>query len=257
MKLARQGLAYPEGTQEMASAKMTQTDEAVVQADDSLPEWKRVSIERSLQGARMRAQERSDRFVTAAIDLLKEHGSVDFTVQDVVDGARMSIRTFYNFFASKDDLLVAVHETILANEVVPRLRARCEAVSDPIARVEAYIHGIYELTADASPVSRALTTFGNRLAETRPADLERAFKPQVDLVADLIRDAAASGQLDSPLSTTAAAHLLHHTILATVHARILGAAGPRNVSAEELWMFCSLGLGVRSDSATKTLKQRR
>ncbi len=31
----------------------------------------------------------------------------------------MSIRTFYNFFASKDDLLVAVHETILATELVP------------------------------------------------------------------------------------------------------------------------------------------
>ena len=241
----------------MARAKTTQTDEAIGRAGDSLPEWKRVSIERSLQGARMRAQERSDRFVAAAVKLMKKQGSVDFTVQEVVDGARMSIRTFYNFFASKDDLLVAVHETILANEVAPRLRARCQAVSDPIARVEAYIHGIYELTADASPVSRALTSFGNRLAETRPGDLERAFKPQVDLVEELIGDAAASGQLHSPLSTTAAALLLHHTVLATVHARILGAAGPGNVSAEELWMFCSSGLGVRSDSSTKTLRQRK
>jgi AcrR family transcriptional regulator len=229
----------------MASGKITQTDQSTIPIDGPMPEWKRLSIERSLQGARVRAQERSDRFVAATIQLMEKHGSVDFTVQDVVDSSRMSIRTFYNFFASKDDLLVAVHETILANEVVPRLRARCEAVHDPIHRVEAYIKGIYELTDDPGPVSRALTTFGNRLAESHPDDLERAFKPQVDLIAELIRDAAATGRLHSALSTDAAAHLLHYTVLAAVHARILGTAGKANVSADELWTFCSAGIGVQ------------
>jgi AcrR family transcriptional regulator len=229
----------------MASGKITQTDESMIPIDGPMPEWKRVSIERSLQGALVRAQERSDRFVVAALQLMEEHGTVDFTVQDVVDGSRMSIRTFYKFFASKDDLLVAVHETILANEVVPRLRARCDAVHDPIHRVEAYIKGIYELTDDPGPVSRALTTFGNRLAESHPDDLERAFKPQIDLITDLIRDAAATGRLHSSLSTEAAAHLLHYTVLAAVHSRILGTAGKASVTAEELWMFCSAGIGVQ------------
>ena len=229
----------------MATGKMSQADQSVVPVDSPMPEWKRLSIERSLHGARARAQERSDRFVAAALQLMEKHGSVDFTVQDVVDGSRMSIRTFYNFFASKDDLLVAVHETILANEVVPRLRVRCEAVSDPIHRVEAYIKGIYELTDDPGPVSKALTTFGNRLAESRPDALERAFKPQLDLIAELIRDAAATGRLRSSLSTDAAAHLLHYTVLAAVHARILGTAGKANVSADELWAFCSSGIGVQ------------
>jgi AcrR family transcriptional regulator len=227
---------------------MTRTERSTIPAedpDDSMPEWKRLSIERSLQGARVRAQERSDRFVAAAIRLMEKHGSVDFTVQDVVDVSRMSIRTFYNFFASKDDLLVAVHETILTTEVVPRLRARCEAVDDPIHRVEAYIKGLYELTDDPGPISRALTTFGNRLAESHPDDLERAFKPQIDLIAELIRDAAETGRLQSSLSTDAAAHLLHYTVLAAVHARILGSAGKASLTAEELWAFCSAGIGVR------------
>jgi AcrR family transcriptional regulator len=212
-----------------------------------MPEWKRLSIERSLQGPRARAQERTDRFVAAAIELMEERGSIEFTVQDVVDRSKMSIRTFYNFFASKDDLLVAVHETILANEVVPRMRARCAAETDPIARVEAYIHGIYELTSNPGPVSRALTTYSNRLAETRPEDLERAFRPQIDLVVELIQDAEASGRLHTALSTQAAAHLLHHTVLAAVHARILGVEGEGSVTAAELWMFCSSGIGVKGD----------
>jgi AcrR family transcriptional regulator len=228
----------------MASGKTTQTNETAETIDASMPEWKRASIERSLQGARARAQDRSDRFVAAAIQLMEKHGSIDFTVQDVVDRSRMSIRTFYNFFASKDDLLVAVHETILAKEVVPRLRARCEAVKDPIARVQAYIQGMYDLTTGARPVSRALGTYSYRLAETRPADLERAFKPQVELVTELIRDAAGSGRLHTSLSIEAAAHLLHHTVLSAVHARILGASDEAAVSAEELWTFCSSGIGV-------------
>ena len=227
----------------MAAVKVTKPVEEV-EDDDSMPEWKRLSIERSLQGPRARAQERTDRFVSAAMELMAEHGSIDFTVQDVVDRSKMSIRTFYNFFASKDDLLVAVHERILATEVVPRMRAKCEALEDPIDRVKAYVEGIYELTSNPGPASWALTTYSNRLLESRPEDLERAFKPQIDLVVELIRDAKASGRLHPSLSTEAAAHLLHHTVLATVHAWILGADGEDRISAADLWTFCSSGIGV-------------
>jgi AcrR family transcriptional regulator len=212
--------------------------------EDDVPAWQRQSVDRSLQPARVRAGERSDRFVAAAIDLMQVSGSIDFTVQDVVDQARMSIRTFYNFFASKDDLLVAVHETVLAEQATSRLRARCAAESDPVRRVRAYIDGIYELTADAGPVSRALTTYRNRLAETRPDDLERAFQPLVTLVAELVGEATAAGRLRSDLDPEVAAHMLHHAVLAAIHARILAADHEAGVDADELWAFCAHGLGV-------------
>jgi len=230
----------------MAGSKVTKPAEES-ESDDSMPEWKRLSIERSLQGPRARAKERTDRFVAAAIELMEEYGSIDFTVQDVVDRSKMSIRTFYNFFASKDDLLVAVHETILATEVVPRMRAKCEAVADPIERVEVYIKGIYELTSNPGPVSRALTTYSNRLTETRPQDLERAFKPQIDLVIELIEEANATGRLHTPLNAETAARLLHHAVLATIHARILGAEQKHGVTAADLWTFCASGIGVREN----------
>ena len=49
-------------------------------------------------GPAARAKERTDRFVATAIELMEEYGKIDFTVQDVVDRSKMSIRTFYNFF---------------------------------------------------------------------------------------------------------------------------------------------------------------
>jgi AcrR family transcriptional regulator len=214
----------------------------VTESDAVLPQWKQQSVERSLQTARARAHERSDRFVAAAIDLMQERGNTDFTVQDVVDRSKMSIRTFYNFFASKDDLLVAVHATVLAGEVAPRLRERCEAESDPVRQVHAYIDGMHELASNAGPVSRALTTYRNRLAETRPEELDRAFQPQLDLIVELVRAAATAGQLRSALSPEVAAYLLHHTVLAAVHARILGQGD--GFTAEELWQFCASGIGL-------------
>jgi AcrR family transcriptional regulator len=227
----------------MARAKApTQTAEAT--EDEGIPAWKQQSVERSLQAARGRAQARSDRFVAATLELMNERGSTDFTVQDVVDRAKMSIRTFYNFFASKDDLLVAVHETILASEVTPRLRAACEKESDPIKRVRVYIEAIYELTSNTNPVNRALTTYSNRLKETRPEELARAFRPQIDLVEQLVRDAAATGRLQTHLSIESAAHLLHHTVLSAVHNRILGTEAGGHITADELWSFCASGLGV-------------
>ena len=112
----------------------------------------------------------------------------------------MSIRTFDKFFASKDDLLVAVHETIMTTEVVPRLHRQCEKESDPLGRIRAYIEGIYELTANPRPASRALSTFRSRLAETRPADLEHSMRPQLDMVVDLVRSAFDSGLVFHSLS---------------------------------------------------------
>jgi AcrR family transcriptional regulator len=232
----------------MARAKTT--PEATEAPDEeTIPAWKQASVDRSLQAARGRAQARSDRFVAATIALMNEKGSTDFTVQDVVDRARMSIRTFYNFFGSKDDLLVAVHETILASEVTPRLRKACEKESDPIKRVRVYIDAIYDLTSNVSPVSRALTTYGNRLAETRPEEVEHAFRPQMELVEQLVRDAAATGRLQNHLSVESAAHLLHHTVLSAVHNRILGSDQGNHITADELWTFCASGIGA--DPATK------
>jgi AcrR family transcriptional regulator len=232
----------------MASGKKESTVE-IVDGDEDLPAWKRQSVERSLKTARARAQERSDRFVSATIELMGEKGSTDFTVQDVVDRSKMSIRTFYNFFASKDDLLAAVHETIIAQEVVPRLRKRLQRQTDPILRLRAYVEGLYALTADGGPVSRVLTTYYNRLAETRPSELDLVFQPQIDLVVELVSDAVEAGRLRPTVEPEKLAYLLHHTVLAIVHTHVLGADLRTQVTAEDLWLFCAHGIGLDTSTA--------
>jgi AcrR family transcriptional regulator len=209
-----------------------------------VPEWKRQTVDRSLQRARLRAQERTDRFVAAAIELMTEQGGMDFTVQEVVIRSRMSIRSFYSFFESKENLLVAVHETVVAEQVVPRLRTLCAAQSDPLDAVRAYVYGLREMTASSGPAARALASFTLRLAESRPDSLERAIRPQIELLTELLEAADTAGRTNTALEAAKAARLIHNCVIAAVHAEVLAPGLGDDVSADELWTFCARGLCV-------------
>lgn len=222
------------------------TSAAELVPEPSTPEWQRLGIERSLSSARARAQQRIDRFVTAAISVIAEYGSIEFPIQAVADRSKMSIRTFYKFFSSKEDLLVAVQQTILATEVVPRLRARCRGETDPIKRLEVFVDGLFELAELGGAVPRVLTTNHNRLADTRPADLDLAMAPQLELVIELIEAAALEGRLTTTLDGKALAQLFHQSVLAAVHSKILGTSGGGDIQSRDVWTFCAAAIGASS-----------
>jgi len=182
--------------------------------------------------------------VAAAVRLWQEKGNADFTVQDVVDRSKMSIRTFYKYFGSKEDLLVAVYETVIAREAVPRLRKRIEKFKDPLLRLKAYIEGLVELTAKSGPGGRSLVHYQNRLAESRSADLANAMKPQFELLVELISDIARTRPLRRDLTVELAARLTHYTVLSAAHGRVLGSEGAADIPAETIWQFCVSGLGL-------------
>jgi AcrR family transcriptional regulator len=223
---------------------------AVVKLDDeTIPAWRRQSVQRSLRSAHARAHARSDRFVAAATRLLQEKGSTDFTVQDVVDRSKMSIRTFYKYFESKENLLVAVYQTVVAQEAVPRLRKRVQKFKDPIQRFHAYVESLVELTASTGPVGRMLVNYQNRLAESRPDDLATAMQPQFALLMELITDVARTHPIRRDLTVETAARLTHYTVLAAVHGRALGTEGAADIPARTLSLFCLSGMGIAVPSA--------
>jgi hypothetical protein len=72
--------------------------------------------------------------------------------------------------------------------------------------------------------------------------------PQLQLVTDLVADAAETGRLATELDVETASRLFHQTVLATVHANILGAGITTPVGPEQLWAFCAAALGVRASA---------
>jgi AcrR family transcriptional regulator len=209
-------------------------------AEEEVPNWQKRSVERSLRSARARAQKRSDRFVEAALELIEESEDHDFTLQDVLDRTTMSVRTFYNFFDGKDSLLLAVYETILEKTAVPMLRERCDRVADPVQRVKALFEAMAEFSATPAHLSRTLSLFHLRLAQSRPQDLIHALEPLHQFIVELLEGVAAAGQLRDDVEVSALAAMMQELLLADAHSAVL--AGARTRTQDDLWAFCSAAI---------------
>src|SRR2546426_5084818 len=107
------------------------------------PAWRQRAVSRSLSAARSRAEQRVQRFLDAAFDLIDEKGTTDFTIQEVVDRSKQSLRGFYQYFDGKDELLLAPFEdSVLESEA--DLRDVVDAESDPTARLHTFAIRLHE-----------------------------------------------------------------------------------------------------------------
>jgi len=57
--------------------------------------WRQRAVSKSLSAARSRAEERVQRLLDAAFALIDEKGTAEFTIQEVVDRSKQSLRGFY------------------------------------------------------------------------------------------------------------------------------------------------------------------
>jgi AcrR family transcriptional regulator len=206
---------------------------------EDLSGWQKRALDRSLVEARRRALDKSNGFVTAALALLDETGSLNFTVQDVVDRSKLSLRSFYQTFASKDDLLLALFEEQITATAAWQ-RDKMAKHDDPLEQIRVFVTNLW--AAKLSPeVVRALALYTTSLSSTRPEDFGRAMEPQVVVLQEAIERGIATGQVRDDIGSRRLAEILLHTGTAAVRGNIFhtGEEGP-----EDMWAFC-LG-GIRS-----------
>ena len=123
----------------------------------SLSGWQQRALDRSLVEAKRRALNKSNGFVEAATELLDETGGLNFTVQDVVDRSKLSLRSFYQTFASKDDLLLALFEECVATAAEWQ-RGKMVRHDDPIEQIRVFLTSLW--IGQLSPeVVRALSLY--------------------------------------------------------------------------------------------------
>ncbi|MGQ0805818.1 MAG: TetR/AcrR family transcriptional regulator [Actinomycetota bacterium] len=186
---------------------------------------------------------RSERLIDAARDLATETASAGFTVAQVAERARSSLKGFYACFAGKDDLLLALLEedsrvgaTLVAEQVA--------AHDDPAERVRAYVYGLFELVAHTGALGYVgvLVREHRRLGEERPDDLRAALAPLVDLLAGELAAAAAAGRATTP-DAGRDAETIFGLLLAGVHEVTLGRRDPYDEAAD-LWRLCWSGVSA-------------
>jgi AcrR family transcriptional regulator len=208
---------------------------------ESLSSWQQRALDRSLVEAKRRALNKSNGFVQAAMELLDETGGLSFTVQDVVDRSKLSLRSFYQTFASKEDLLLALFEECVA-AAAEWQRGRMARHDDPIDQIRVFLTSLW--TGKLSPeVVRALALYNLTLAATRPSDLAHALEPQLEVLHEAVERGIAAGVVRDDIGSRRLAEILLHTGNAAVHTTILQTGSE---SPDDVWAFC-LG-GIRASA---------
>ena len=123
------------------------------------PAWKQRAVERSIKSAKLRAAQRVQRFLDAAQAIIIEKGSTNFTVQEVVDRSRQSLRSFYLQFDGKHELLLALFEDALSRSA-DQIRAATTNKDEPVERLKVAIQLLFESTRPDPTAKR----IGARLA---------------------------------------------------------------------------------------------
>ena len=224
--------------------------ELAFEADDDATDWHRRVVGRSLDGARKRSIDRGARLIRAAAKVLERNGGESLTVQEVADEAGQSLRTLYQYFASKDDLLLAVFEEAMGT-YARLIRAAVAELDDPVERLSGALVGSVRMQAlhDKHGVDRGLSRLRLQLGQAEPALLARSQEPLTGLFRELVGEALAanpSGHLGTDQATYFVSAARSSFILAVTLGKDVNVELP---DAVDLSTFCLNGIGIQRPRA--------
>lgn len=205
------------------------------------------AVERSaaVQRSRLRIAQQVRQLLDAAGRLITARGD-EFTTQELVAEAGVALQTFYRYFGSKDELLMALIGDAMTDACEHWAAAGAE-ISDPLARLRFYITSTLErlgTDSDSAAMSRFVVSTRWRLHRIFPAELAEAEQPFVDLLRDGVVEAAAAGLL-SPADAERDAWFVVELTRSVYHYYAFAehTQGELDLIKEQLWRFCLTALG--------------
>ncbi len=209
--------------------------------------WVERAVDRSV--AVQRSRTRIARQVRVMLDAARRLVSVkeDFTTQELVIEAGVSLQTFYRYFASKDELLLALIADAM-NEACDRWTKAAADIPDPMDRLRFYITApLDQFGGDSHAVAgmRFVVTTHWHLYRKFPNELTQAGKPLVDLLFAEINSGATRGLLH-PLNPEWDSWFVVELVRSIYHyyAYAMKPDDDLNVIKENLWEFCRTALGA-------------
>ncbi|PAK25692.1 hypothetical protein CJD44_15070 [Streptomyces sp. alain-838] len=215
--------------------------------------WREIAVARSVQPARMRAEQQIQRFLDAALELVNGEAGKDFTVQEVVKRSGQSLRSFYQYFNGKHELLLALFEESVRT-TADRLRERVAGEPDGLSRLRRFTLEYHRLsrplpgdTSEHRSTILGMAEFAQRLLTEHPREAARAFSPLYSLMKEMLDEAAAEGALRTGLDHRTVAGSMLQAIAFNAFAVTISGARVRSDDhdAEVLWELFAHGLARR------------
>ena len=209
--------------------------------------WRQRAVSKSLSAARTRAEKRVQGILDAAFALIDERGTTEFTIQEVVDRSKQSLRGFYQYFEGKDELLFALLEESIRESVVD-LRAAIESESKPLERLRAFTICLHQWCEPlgtrrkrGSHNRMPISEFSLLLALKDPERLAAVIAPIPQMLVELLKAAAAAGSVRVADPRKAAMLIQQAVMYGFLMNRFVQNPQGR-VTAEDAWEFCLHGL---------------
>jgi AcrR family transcriptional regulator len=211
-----------------------------------------LAVARSLDSARVRSEGRVQRFLDAGFELLASAESgKEFTVQEVVDRSGQSLRSFYQYFAGKHELLLALFDEAIRS-TADRLDEQVAGEKTALDRLHRFVVEYYRMCLPA-PKGRlsknnptpVMAEFSHELLTAHHEEATRAFVPLVNLLEKVLVEAAEDGVLRRGLRPEDEASTILATIMfnAAYAATIAGAEPDEPTrAAAHMWDLISGGI---------------
>jgi AcrR family transcriptional regulator len=186
---------------------------------------------------------RERRFMRSALAILGETGRTDFTVLEVVERSKTSLRSFYQHFTTKDELLLALIDKIMS-ESTKKWREDTTGV-ESTAALRILIDRICTPAESSTQdrVNRGLTNYNDRLAEMLPREYARVLSPLHELIKDIINRGIDEGTFRTGIAVDATAALIMQSALGAMRLQVLGAElNGAPIDADHIYEFCLAGL---------------
>lgn len=208
--------------------------------------WQERAIERRLGEARALAVARSTQFMATALELVQESGQANFTLQTLAERANMSVRTFYQHFSSKDELLLALYEDVTA-QFTEAIREKVEAAEDPMGQLEAWCRGVLSRPGSSQEVGGRLVLLYNLSLEVEhPEAFAKVWEPHRKLLTEILTACSEAGLIRNDLTLPQLTSMLGYTMTSfgqfnALHQGMDGA----NLTEDAVWAWCRQALAPR------------
>jgi AcrR family transcriptional regulator len=205
------------------------------------------ATEGSTEALREHPESRVSRFMRSALSILAETGRTDFTVLEVVERSKTSLRSFYQHFSTKDELLLALVDSIMV-ESTKQWREQ----TDQLPAAEAMRVLIDRIctpaeTTKQDSINRGLTYYNDHLAETLPQEYARVLLPLHVLIGEVLQRGIVEGAFRPDLDVDTSAALIMQSVLGAMRLSRLGVElNGVPIDGAHIYDFCVLGLLPRA-----------
>ena len=204
---------------------------------------------------RFSSEEERQLILDNAMAVMRRNSSADANVTEILDEAGLSTRAFYRHFASKDDLLRAMHRRE-SERAAQRLVARVDAAESGVARLEAWIDEQMSFVYDRRRAVR-VALMSSEVAQ-RASDASERTNTRALMVAPLVA-LLEQGRRDGAFPRAEPdvhSRSIHALVSGLLHAGVAGTWlwPSRTQAVADVMRFCLPALGADVDDETTKTK---